>query len=64
MRITPQNSLAQVDVIAVSREAVELALHVVSDQPPVPVRLQPNQAYIARSGEIVEGMPTAALASQ
>ena len=60
-RITPGHSLAQVDVISVSREAVELALHVVSNQSAVSVRLQPNQTFIASSGKIVEGRPAAAL---
>ena len=60
-RITPDSGLAMVDVVSVSREAVELALHVVSDQPAVPVRLRPNQSFIARSGEILEGKAAAAL---
>ena len=61
-RITPKHDLANVDVVAVSRDAVDLVLHVASNKPAVPVRLSPNQTFVARTGETLEGRPPASLA--
>lgn len=54
-RITPESPMALVDVISVSHNAIEIALQVVSDRPPILVRLKPNQTYVARSREVIEG---------
>ena len=62
-RVTPDQPLAHVDVVSVSREAVDLALHVASDRPPVAVRLRPNQTFVASTGRVTEGVPSTPVAA-
>lgn len=50
-----------VDVVAVTREMVDLKLHVASNQVPVAVRLRPNQTFVASSGQTLEGVPMASV---
>ena len=61
-RVTPDQGIDLVDVVSVYRDKVDLILHVASDKPAVPVRLRPNQSFIALTGEILEGRSMASLA--
>ena len=49
-------------MVSVAHQAVDLELRVASNRAPVAVRLRPNQTYVALTGQILEGVPRAAVA--
>ena len=57
VRVTPDMRIGGIDIVSVGRDAVRLKMRVLTNRPPVSVRLRPNQTFVAATREVIEGAP-------
>ncbi len=57
VRVTPDMRIVGIDIVSVGRDAVRLKMRVLTNRPPVSVRLRSNQTFVAATREVIEGAP-------
>ncbi|MCH7930823.1 MAG: hypothetical protein IH906_01235 [Proteobacteria bacterium] len=62
VRVTPDMRIGGIDIVSVGRDAVRLKMRVLTNRPPVSVRLRPNQTFVAATREVIEGAPRSPIA--
>lgn len=62
VRVTPDMRIGGIDIVSVGRDAVRFKMRVLTNRPPVSVRLRPNQTFVAATREVIEGAPRSPIA--
>ena len=62
VRVTPDMRIGGIDIVSVGRDAVRLKMRVLTNRPPVSVRLRPNQTFVTATREVIEGAPRSPIA--
>ena len=57
VRVMPDMRIGGIDIVSVGRDAVRLKMRVLTNRPPVSVRLRPNQTFVTATREVIEGAP-------
>ncbi len=62
VRVTPDMRVGGIDIVSVGRDAIRLKMRVLTNRPPVSVRLRPNQTFVAATRAVIEGPPRSPIA--